>query len=84
MEQSLLAAATEQGIWVLLSIALLLYILKKQEKRDAIQDEREKNYQRLLTELSDKFEVIQDIRKDIAEIKSNLEQHDKTIVNNKS
>ena len=84
MEQSLLAAATEQGIWVLLSIALLLYILKKQEKRDAIQDEREKNYQRLLTELSDKFEVIQDIRKDITEIKNDLQQHDKEIVDGES
>lgn len=84
MEQSLLAAATEQGIWVLLSIALLLYILKKQEKRDAIQDEREKNYQRLLTELSDKFEVIQDIRKDITEIKNDLQQHNKEIVDGES
>lgn len=72
MEQNLIALAAEEGIWVLLSIALLLYILKKQEKRDEVQALREENYQKLLTELSEKFEVIQTIRNDITEIKKEL------------
>lgn len=72
MEQNLIALAAEEGIWVLLSIALLLYILKKQEKRDEVQALREENYQKLLTELSEKFEVIQTIHDDITEIKEEI------------
>ena len=44
----LIEMAASQGIWAALSVALIFYILKQQEKRDSRQDEREKRYQILL------------------------------------
>lgn len=74
MEEQLLTLATEQGIWALLCMALLLYILKKQEERDTAQEEREHKYQELLTELSQKFNIVTSIQEDVSSIKKQLEK----------
>lgn len=42
MEKEILTAALSQGIWAVLSVFLLFYIIKTQEKRDIKQEEREK------------------------------------------
>lgn len=55
MENEIIKMAMSQGIWAVLSIFLIMYILKVQEKRDIKQDEREKNYITLLNELTNKF-----------------------------
>ena len=75
MEEQLIKLATDHGIWALVSIALLLYILKKQEARDAAQAEREKNYQMLLAELSKKFDIVASIKDDVAIIKGKFEKY---------
>lgn len=72
VESRILEAALSQGIWAILSVALLFYILRSQEKRDEKQDEREKNYQQLLENLSNKFEIIEDMQNDIIEIKDKI------------
>ena len=41
MESQILDAALSQGIWAVLFVALLFYILRSQEKRDEKQEERE-------------------------------------------
>ncbi len=64
--------AMSQGIWAVLSIFLLFYILKAQEKRDLKQDEREKNYQDIISKLTDKFNIVEDMRKDVEDIKSHI------------
>jgi len=69
MEEKLLEMAATQGIWALLSIALIFYILKTQEKRDLRQEERENSYRNIIETLSDKLNVIDDIKSDINEIK---------------
>ena len=74
MEEQLIKLATEHGLWALVSIALLFYILKKQEIRDAAQAEREKNYQTLLSELSKKFDIVASIKDDVAVIKEKIEK----------
>ena len=74
MEEQLLALASEQGIWVLLSMVLLVYILKKQETRDKAQEERERNYQELLAELTEKFDILTGIQNDVAVIKDCIEK----------
>ena len=74
MEEQLLTLATEQGIWAFLCMALLIYILKKQEERDDAQDERERKYQELLTELSQKFNIVTSIQEDVSYIKNQLEK----------
>ena len=48
MESTILDAALSQGIWAVLAVFLLVYIVKENEKRDAKQEEREKNYQKIL------------------------------------
>lgn len=69
MEKEVLTAALSQGIWAVLSIFLLFYILRAQEKRDLKQEEREKNYQNIISKLTDKFEVIDKVKKDVEYIK---------------
>ncbi|SHK56023.1 BhlA/UviB family holin-like peptide [Tepidibacter formicigenes] len=70
MERELLQLASSQGIWAALSVALIFYILKAQEKRDARQEERERSYQDIIAKLTDKFNIIEDVKKDVKEIKA--------------
>ena len=74
MEEQLISLATEHGIWAIMSIALLFYILKKQEERDSAQDEREKKYQNLLSELSQRLDIVASIRNDVEYIKEKVEK----------
>ena len=74
METELLKIAVSQGIWAALSVALILYILKAQEKRDLKQEEREKNYQDIISKLTDKFNIVENVEKDVKEIKKHIFQ----------
>ena len=73
METDLLKLAMSQGIWAALSVVLIYYILKTQEKRDLKQELREKNYQKIILKLTKEFELIEDIQKNITEIESYIE-----------
>lgn len=69
MEKEILKIASSQGVWAALSVGLIFYILKAQEKRDIRQEEREKNYQNIISKLTDKFNIIEDVKKDVEVIK---------------
>ncbi len=69
MENELLNLASSQGIWAALSVALIFYILKAQEKRDVNQENREKNYQNIIEKLTEKFNIVEDVKKDVEDIK---------------
>lgn len=69
MDKALFEVILSQGIWTILSFFLIFYIIKNQERRDKIQEERENNYQKIISELSQKFELIHN---DIQEIKKNF------------
>lgn len=69
MENEIMNTALSQGIWAVLSMFLLFYILKAQEKRDQKQEEREKNYQEIITKITDKLCVVEEVKKDVEEIK---------------
>ena len=58
MESSVLDAALSQGIWAVLAVFLLIYIVKSNERFSARQEEREKQYQELLSALTEKFNVL--------------------------
>ena len=73
MEQALIAAATTQGIWVLLFISLFLYTIKNNEKLVEKQDKREENYQKLLSDMTEKYAVVEDIRNSVDEIQKKVE-----------
>lgn len=72
MENELIKIAATQGIWAALSLVLIFYILKTQEKRDLIQAQREKNYQNIITKLTSKLETLDNISDDIKSIKDSL------------
>ena len=55
MESTVMETAISQGIWAVLAVFLLIYIVKSNEQRDAKQEEREKNYQTVIENLTEKF-----------------------------
>ena len=74
LEQALIEDATTQGIWVLLFISLFLYTIKNNEKLVEKQDQREVNYQKLLSDMTEKYAVVEDIRNSVDEIQKKMEQ----------
>ena len=74
LEQALIEAATTQGIWVLLFVSLFLYTIKNNEKSVEKQDQREVNYQKLLSDMTEKYAVVEDIRNSVDEIQKKMEQ----------
>lgn len=72
MENEILKLASNQGIWAVLSVVLIFYILKAQEKRDIRQEEREKNYQDIIENLTEKFNIIEDVKKGVEDIKQHI------------
>ena len=73
MEQALIEAATTQGIWVLLFVSLFLYTIKNNEKLVEKQDQGEVNYQKLLSDMTEKYAVVEDIRNSVDEIQKKVE-----------
>lgn len=73
LEQELIEAATTQGIWVLLFVSLFLYTIKNNEKLVEKQDKREENYQKLLSDMTEKYSVVEDIRNSVDEIQKKVE-----------
>ena len=73
LEQALIEAATTQGIWVLLFVSLFLYTIKNNEKLVEKQDKREENYQKLLSDMTEKYTVVEDIRNSVDEIQKKVE-----------
>ena len=74
MEQALIEAATTQGIWILPFISLFLYTIKNNEKLVEKQDQREVNYKKLLSDMTEKYAVVEDIRNSVDEIQKKMEQ----------
>lgn len=72
MLDELIKIAANQGIWTMLSCVLIIYILKVQETRDLKQEEREKNYQNIIQELTGKLNILDSMNTTINEIKSKL------------
>ncbi len=72
MESIFMDLVSTEGIWVALSVALIFYIIKKQDKRDLRQEEREQNYQKIIQELTEKFSILSDLKDDISDIKTKL------------
>lgn len=73
LEQALIEAATTQGIWVLLFVSLFLNTIKNNEKLVEKQDQREVNYQKLLSDMTEKSAVVEDIRNSVDEIQKKVE-----------
>lgn len=72
METTVMNVAVSQGIWAVLAVFLLIYIVKSNEQRDIKQEEREKNYQTVIESLTEKFQILNQVQSDLKEIKDNL------------
>lgn len=72
MSDELFKLASSQGIWATLSIVLIFYILKAQERRDIKQEEREIEYQKIIVNLTEKFEIIRVVLDHVSDIKSQM------------
>lgn len=72
METAIIDTALTQSIWAALSLVLIFYILKKQETRDKIQAEREDKYQDIIKSLTDKLDVLEELRDNVDQLKSSL------------
>lgn len=72
METTVMNVAVSQGIWAVLAVFLLIYIMKSNEQRDTKQEEREKNYQTVIESLTEKFQILNQVQSDLKEIKDNL------------
>ena len=56
METTMLDAALSQGIWAVVAVFLLIYVVKSNEQRDKKQEERENNYQSVIEKLTEKYQ----------------------------
>lgn len=72
METTVMNVAVSQGIWAVLAVFLLIYIVKSNEQRNTKQEEREKNYQTVIESLTEKFQILNQVQSDLKEIKDNL------------
>lgn len=84
MESAIYEAALSQGIWAVVAIFLLIYIVKENQKRDQKQEEREINYQNIIKQLTERFYVLDEVKKDIIDIKELITSKSSTGGSNKS
>jgi len=65
MEAEALKLASSQGFFAFLFVCLLFYVLKENAKREA-------QYQSTINTLAKKLDIVDDIKKDVTEIKSHV------------
>lgn len=69
IQDKILDLAISQGMWPVLAVVLIFYNLKHQEKRDVQEEERGVQYQKIITNLTEKLTLLEVARKDISDIK---------------
>lgn len=66
MEQALVTAVEGQGIWTILAVFLLVYVLRTSGAREL-------KLQNLIDKLTEKFNIVEDVKSDVEEIKDKLD-----------
>lgn len=74
MDAEIIEIIGTQGAWALLSVALIFYILKAQEKRDDKQEKREEKYQEIIENMANKLDILEDLSEDIKGIKAKMSE----------
>ena len=72
MEQEIIAQAVEGGIWIMLFVFLLWYVLDDTKKREIKYQDIIHSNQMIIKELSKKLNIVNDIQKNVCDIKSEL------------
>lgn len=69
MEERILDLAVQQGIWAVLFVTLLFFVLNENSKRES-------KYQEIISQLTDKFQCIEEglscIKEDVKEVKDKI------------
>lgn len=65
MEQEVLKMAASQGLWAVLFVALLFWVLRENAKREA-------NYQDLLQDLTKKLGILEDVKDEVGKISNKI------------
>ena len=65
MWEEILNLALNNGLWAVLFLILLVYVLKDSKAREA-------KYQETIETLAESLEIIQEVREDVQEIKNTL------------
>lgn len=76
MEEILLQVTQSQGIWTVLFVFLLLYTIRKNDNLDLKQEEREQNYQKLLSDLTEKYSLLSNMDKQISNLYKIVKKND--------
>lgn len=69
MWEEIFNLAINNGLWSVLFLILLVYVLKDSKAREL-------KYQQTITTLADSLEIIQDVKEDVQEIKTKLLEKD--------
>jgi len=72
MEETLFKLATNNGIWATLFVFLFLYVLYDSKQREGKYQDTIYENQTIIKELSDKFGIMDNIQKDVSDIKAEL------------
>lgn len=65
MEQDIIKMAASQGLWAVLFVALLFWVLRENAKR-------EENYQDLLQDLTKKLGILEDVKDEVGKISKKI------------
>lgn len=76
MDMQLFKLAATQGIWAVLSIFLIIYIIQVQKIRDNNQNIRENNYINIIESLTNKMEILNTINDSVNELKNRIENNE--------
>lgn len=72
MENVFSQVLASQAPWTALSLFMVFWVLKTTGDREKKSEEREKNYQCLLDKFAEKFNILEDVKEDVKEIRSKL------------
>ncbi|MBQ3510618.1 MAG: bacteriocin [Peptococcaceae bacterium] len=67
MENEILQLAASQGLWAVMFVVLLFYVLKENSTR-------EEKFQEIISNLTERLDALDILKKDVDEIKENLQK----------
>lgn len=65
MEQVIMTALEGQGIWTICAVCLVIYVVKTS-------GERENKLHSIIDRLTEKFNIVEDVKEDVEEIKQHI------------
>ena len=74
MEKTLMELAAANGIWAALFVFLFIYVLYDSRKREKKYQETIEDNQSIIKELSSKFGILEDVQKNVSDIKADLKR----------